>query len=71
MLNYGVLKFDAEPVCAFEESLHSVKTPGKTLNTIGETSATGMKIVQKNCQSWIIESADQLVRDSLSLYYTS
>ncbi len=67
MLNHGVLAFDAVPVGAFEESVHKVRAPGKTLNTVGDESVVGKKIVQKNCQAWIIESADQLVADGIIL----
>ncbi|EGX88141.1 hypothetical protein CCM_09277 [Cordyceps militaris CM01] len=65
MLNHGVLAFDAEPVGAWEESVHKVRAPGKTLNTVGEEGAPGKKVTQKNCQSWIVESAEQLVADGM------
>ncbi|KAJ3490465.1 hypothetical protein NLG97_g5774 [Lecanicillium saksenae] len=66
MLNGGVFKLDATPVCGFEESVHKVEPPGKTLNTVAaEGGSTGRKITQRNCQTWIIESADQLVRDGI------
>ncbi|TQV92844.1 hypothetical protein IF1G_08768 [Cordyceps javanica] len=65
VLNHGVLAFDAVPVGAWEESLHKVNAPGKTLNTVGDGSAAGKKVTQRNCQSWIIESADQLVADGM------
>ncbi|KGQ05001.1 hypothetical protein BBAD15_g9753 [Beauveria bassiana D1-5] len=65
MLNYGQLKFDTVPVGALEESLFKVKAPGKTLNTVGVAGSVGKRIAQRNCQSWIIESAEQLVVDGM------
>ncbi|KAF1730152.1 hypothetical protein CRV24_009608 [Beauveria bassiana] len=65
MLNYGQLKFDTVPVGALEESLFKVKAPGKTLNTVGVEGSVGKRIVQRNCQSWIIASAEQLVVDGM------
>lgn len=65
MLNNGELKFDTAPVCAFEESLCKVEAPGKTLNTVAGEGVVGKKVVLKNCQSWVIESADQLVLDEM------
>ncbi|KAM3433569.1 hypothetical protein MY4824_005873 [Beauveria thailandica] len=65
MLNHGQLKFDTVPVGALEESLFKVEAPGKTLNTVGVEGPVGKRIVQRNCQSWIIESAEQLVVDGM------
>ncbi|OAA76589.1 hypothetical protein LEL_06273 [Akanthomyces lecanii RCEF 1005] len=65
MLNNWELKFDTVPVCAFEESLSRVEAPGKTLNTVDGEAVVGKKIVMKNCQSWAIESAEQLVADNM------
>ncbi|KAG5790215.1 hypothetical protein H9Q69_010715 [Fusarium xylarioides] len=53
------------PVCSFEESLHKVKVPEKTLNNVTESDAPKKRIVQRNCQTWIVESADQLVADGI------
>ncbi|KAF5589686.1 hypothetical protein FPCIR_6664 [Fusarium pseudocircinatum] len=53
------------PVCIFEESLHKVKVPEKTLNDTTESEAPKKRIVQRNCQTWIVESADQLVADGI------
>ncbi|KAF5547043.1 hypothetical protein FPHYL_10335 [Fusarium phyllophilum] len=55
------------PVCTFEESLHKVKVPEKTLNNATESEAPKKRIVQRNCQTWIVESADQLVADGILL----
>ncbi|OAA36730.1 hypothetical protein BBO_08009 [Beauveria brongniartii RCEF 3172] len=65
MLNHGQLKFDTVPVGALEESLFKVEAPGKTLNTVGVEGPVGKRIVQRNCQSWIMESAEQLVIDGM------
>ncbi|KAF4344215.1 high affinity methionine permease [Fusarium beomiforme] len=53
------------PVCRFEKSLYKVKVPEKTLNNTTETEAPKKRIVQRNCQTWIVESADQLVADGI------
>ncbi|KAF5612365.1 uncharacterized protein FSUBG_1442 [Fusarium subglutinans] len=49
------------PTCILEESLHKVNVPDKTLNDASQSEAPKKKIVQRNCQTWIVESADQLV----------
>ncbi|KAM5433021.1 hypothetical protein MferCBS31731_007244 [Microsporum ferrugineum] len=63
MFNNGKVKIDNGPVCGFEASAYKVKAPGKTLNAANDMAASGKKIIQRNCQTWIVESADQLVKD--------
>ncbi|KAK3196607.1 hypothetical protein K4F52_000489 [Lecanicillium sp. MT-2017a] len=46
-------------------ALHMIKAPGKSLNTVDSKHASGKKITQKNCQTWVIEGANQLVVDSI------
>ncbi|KAJ2974888.1 hypothetical protein NQ176_g5822 [Zarea fungicola] len=65
MLNNGRSKIDTVPVCAFEASLHKIKPPGKTLNTVQDTNGPIRTVTQRNCQTWIIESAHQLVIDGI------
>ncbi|KAK2035759.1 hypothetical protein LZ31DRAFT_511917 [Colletotrichum somersetense] len=65
MLNNGKHKIDTVPVCGFEASAHKAKAPGKTLNSVEDMTKTGKKITQKNCQSWLVESADFLVQDRI------
>ncbi|PYI09397.1 hypothetical protein BO78DRAFT_438000 [Aspergillus sclerotiicarbonarius CBS 121057] len=68
MFNDGVEKIDYSPLCGFEESAYRVKAPGKTLNSVSdsrEMGSVGRKIVQRDCQTWIVESAGQLVRDGI------
>ncbi|OJJ86822.1 uncharacterized protein ASPGLDRAFT_73010 [Aspergillus glaucus CBS 516.65] len=68
MLNGGEFKVDTVPVCGFEASAHKVEVPEKSLNSVEEmvdTSNVGKKISQRNCQTWIVESADQLVKDGI------
>ncbi|POR33137.1 Uncharacterized protein TPAR_06646 [Tolypocladium paradoxum] len=64
MLNGGNRKIDNVPVGGFEVSAHKVKAPGKTLNSVND-GVSGKKITQRNCQTWIVESADQLVKDGI------
>ncbi|KAK2024032.1 hypothetical protein LX32DRAFT_570559 [Colletotrichum zoysiae] len=65
MFNNGVDKIDTVPVCGFEASAHKAKAPEKTLNAIEEMTSKGKKISQKNCQTWLVESADCLVQDRI------
>ncbi|KAL5340442.1 hypothetical protein BJX70DRAFT_108321 [Aspergillus crustosus] len=62
----GDFEADQRPTCAFEESVCKVKAPGRSLRSHGDTTGTAPgRISQNNCQSWIIESADQLVKDGI------
>ncbi|KKY27252.1 hypothetical protein UCRPC4_g01153 [Phaeomoniella chlamydospora] len=66
MLNNGRYKLDSTPVCGFEASAYKIKAPGKTLNAVNEkVPSDGKRITQRNCQTWIVESADQLVKDCI------
>ncbi|RAK97345.1 uncharacterized protein BO80DRAFT_496399 [Aspergillus ibericus CBS 121593] len=68
MFNDGVENIDSTPVCGFEERLYKVEVPEKTLNSVGdggEGRAVGRRIVQRDCQTWIVESAEQLVREGI------
>ncbi|KAH7026642.1 uncharacterized protein B0I36DRAFT_424323 [Microdochium trichocladiopsis] len=66
MFNDGVPKMDTNPVCPLEHSLYKVKPPGKSLNVANDNAGPpGRRIVQRNCQTWIIESADGLVNDKI------
>ncbi|RDH35975.1 hypothetical protein BDQ94DRAFT_139481 [Aspergillus welwitschiae] len=67
MFNGGVEKIENLPVCAFEEVLSKVKVPGKSLNSVSQEGnlgedGVGRKVVQRDCQTWIVESMGQLVR---------
>ncbi|WQF88259.1 hypothetical protein CDEST_13273 [Colletotrichum destructivum] len=78
MLIYGKHKINVKPVCAFKASAHKAKAPGETLNTVGDqrTSAyttnracrpfRATKSTQKDCQSWIVETAGYLVQNGIS-----
>ncbi|KAI1256734.1 hypothetical protein MGN70_001860 [Eutypa lata] len=67
MFNNGEYKDDKAPVCKFEASAFKVEAPGKSLNAtddlVDNTKRT--KITQRNCQTWIIESAEQLAKDGI------
>ncbi|KGO50398.1 hypothetical protein PEX1_016530 [Penicillium expansum] len=65
MLNDGEYKIDNAPVCRFERSTYEIKAPGKSLNTISEGAKPRMKVIHRDCQTWIVESADQLHRDNI------
>ncbi|WZH50006.1 uncharacterized protein QYS62_011236 [Fusarium acuminatum] len=53
-----------KPMSEFEKSVFKVKAPLKTLNAVAQ-SGLPRKAVQRNCQTWIVEAADQLVEDRL------
>ncbi|KAK1987891.1 hypothetical protein LZ30DRAFT_745512 [Colletotrichum cereale] len=65
MLNHGKHKNDTVPVCGFEASVHKAKAPEKTLNSAEDMSKTSRNITQKDCQSWLVESAEFLVQDRI------
>ncbi|CAI7627874.1 unnamed protein product [Penicillium glandicola] len=65
MLNNGKYKIDNAPVCRFEESVYRIKAPGKSLNTVSDGAKPGRKVIQRDCQTWIVESADQLGRENI------
>ncbi|GKZ32317.1 hypothetical protein AbraIFM66950_001633 [Aspergillus brasiliensis] len=73
MFNNGVEKIDNVPVCGLEEVLSKVEVPGKSLNSVTTTTnreggmgvEAGRKVVQRDCQTWIVESVGQLVRDGV------
>ncbi|KAF7947953.1 hypothetical protein EAE96_009023 [Botrytis aclada] len=52
-------------VCAFKKSVGKAEVPGKTLNSVGDGTHPGKKIIQKDCQLWLVEAADHLVRDGI------
>ncbi|KAG2412997.1 hypothetical protein HFD88_010556 [Aspergillus terreus] len=57
---------DDNPKPGFEASACKVEAPGKTLNAVDDIAApTGRKVKLRNCQTWIVESADQLVEDGI------
>ncbi|KAJ5743229.1 hypothetical protein N7533_010331 [Penicillium manginii] len=65
MFDNGQNTVDQIPHCRFEESVCEVKAPGKSLNAVIETLTPGKKIVQRNCQTWIVESAEQLLKNNI------
>ncbi|GFF36175.1 hypothetical protein IFM46972_04799 [Aspergillus udagawae] len=69
MFNNGVYKIDSVPLCRFEASAHKIKAPGKSLNTTSDTILSagniGKRVTQRNCQTWIVESAEQLAKDHI------
>ncbi|KAL2193109.1 hypothetical protein P885DRAFT_81554 [Corynascus similis CBS 632.67] len=68
--NHGevVVVVEREPRCEFERALFRVPAPEKTLRAVtgkdGEGGRRG-KIKQRNCQTWVVESAEQLVKEGI------
>ncbi|CAG9940792.1 unnamed protein product [Clonostachys rosea f. rosea IK726] len=65
MFNDGVPVIESKPVCGFEDSVYKIPAPGKSMNTVDDAVQPGKAIIQRDCQTWIVESADQLVADGL------
>ena len=67
MLNNHIHVRDDKPVCGFEASAMKVSAPGPSLNTVTGNSScqSGRKVNQRNCQTWIVEAADQLRGDGI------
>ncbi|KAH6627260.1 hypothetical protein B0J18DRAFT_164345 [Chaetomium sp. MPI-SDFR-AT-0129] len=61
----GEVLVERKPRCAFERMVFEVPAPGKTLRAVEGTEASRIKIRQRNCQSWVIEVAERLVREGL------
>ncbi|UNI21191.1 hypothetical protein JDV02_007202 [Purpureocillium takamizusanense] len=65
MFNNGVSKIDDAPVCRFESSAYKIKAPEKSLHSAGTKAAPKTRVMQRDCQTWIVESANQLVADGI------
>ncbi|KAG8671040.1 hypothetical protein FPOAC2_04356 [Fusarium poae] len=64
MLNNGHQELDDKPACPFERSVYKVKPPTGSLNS-ARSDAPKTRVVQRDCQTWILESANQLVTDGI------
>ncbi|KAL4947911.1 hypothetical protein BDW69DRAFT_189759 [Aspergillus filifer] len=58
------------PVCGFERALYKAPAPEKSLIDVLDESAQDVRVprqrlVQKDCQTWIVESARRLVEDGI------
>ncbi|KAL4910991.1 hypothetical protein BDW74DRAFT_4586 [Aspergillus multicolor] len=59
---------DHEPCCEFERALHKVEVPGKSLVSVDMATsedASRRKVVQRDCQTWIVKSSEHLVRTGI------
>ncbi|CAG7558042.1 unnamed protein product [Fusarium equiseti] len=69
MLNNGHRVDDDKPVCGFEKSVHKIKPPWKSLNSV-ESARTYRELPKRRlfkgtARLGSLESADQLVTDSI------
>ncbi|KAM0226692.1 hypothetical protein ACHAPO_012153 [Fusarium lateritium] len=64
MLNNGIQELDNKPVCDFERSVYKVKPPAGSLNS-AQCDAPKTRLIQRDCQTWILESANQLVTEGI------
>ncbi|KAL2838561.1 hypothetical protein BJY01DRAFT_219941 [Aspergillus pseudoustus] len=54
------------PACAFEEVVHRVKVPIKSLRAVDDkATAVPRRIIQRDCQTWMVESAEELVKEHI------
>ncbi|CRK13896.1 hypothetical protein BN1723_010165 [Verticillium longisporum] len=60
MFDNGNSSVDGTPISRFETCLYQVKVPGKSLNASGDRARAGTKVIQRDCPTWIVESADEL-----------
>ncbi|KAL2192158.1 hypothetical protein L209DRAFT_100012 [Thermothelomyces heterothallicus CBS 203.75] len=73
----GEVLVERQPRCEFERILFRVPAPEKTLRAVDGSEASDLlahnqagnrgreKITQRNCQTWVIESAEELVREGI------
>ncbi|KAJ5691253.1 hypothetical protein N7488_011988 [Penicillium malachiteum] len=61
MFNNGFEKDDDMPIAPFEVTARLAEPPGKTLNTNISEWPVRRRIIQRDCQTWVCESADKLV----------
>ncbi|KAL2136974.1 hypothetical protein VTI74DRAFT_11156 [Chaetomium olivicolor] len=68
MVTKGEVVVERTPRCEFEKMLFKVPAPEKTLRAVGDGGGQverRTRIMQRNCQTWVIESAEFLVREGL------
>ncbi|KXX79507.1 hypothetical protein MMYC01_205212 [Madurella mycetomatis] len=58
------------PVCEFERALFKVPAPEKSLRVVGASREGGLadgraRITQRNCQTWVVQAAEQLAKDGI------
>ncbi|KAK4039887.1 hypothetical protein C8A01DRAFT_16167 [Parachaetomium inaequale] len=64
----GEVLVEGVPRCEFERILFKVPAPEKTLRAVDSNQGEPGKrtrITQRNCQTWVVESAEQLVREGI------
>ncbi|CEL10253.1 hypothetical protein ASPCAL13375 [Aspergillus calidoustus] len=66
MLTSGNEQADRIPACPFEEVLSKVEVPVKSLRSADDQAAgVPKRVVQRDCQTWIVEAAEQLVKEHI------
>ncbi|KAL4881666.1 hypothetical protein BJY04DRAFT_188554 [Aspergillus karnatakaensis] len=62
----AVFEQGQRPACSLEQSLLKTKAPEKSLRPVQDrVQSAPVRLLQRNCQTWIVESADQLVADGI------
>ncbi|KAL3474617.1 hypothetical protein BJX99DRAFT_260216 [Aspergillus californicus] len=64
----GEERIEYAPVGDFERALYKVDVPGKSLrnsNDVSKEDSGRKRVVQRDCQTWIVESARQLVQNGI------
>ncbi|KAK3898096.1 hypothetical protein C8A05DRAFT_19265 [Staphylotrichum tortipilum] len=57
-----------EKLCGFEGVLFRARAPGKTLRSVdgkGGATAGRERITQRNCQTWVVEAAEEGVKEGI------
>ncbi|KAH7305600.1 hypothetical protein B0I35DRAFT_454362 [Stachybotrys elegans] len=67
ILGGGCHGLDSLPNCPLEQAMFKTEAPTKSLNSASEDSAgkAFKRIVQRDCQTWVVESAEQLAADGI------
>lgn len=53
---------DYKPMARLEEVMFSARVPDKSLNDANDPAMSGRAVVLRDCQTWIVESAECLVQ---------
>lgn len=56
---------DYKPMTRLEEIMYSAKVPGKSLNDASDPAMSGRMVVQRDCQTWVVESAECLLQEGI------
>jgi hypothetical protein len=61
-LSFDTGKLVVDPTNPLEMIMQLVEVPGKSLKSVRSVVTPGKRIVQRNCQTWVVEAAEELVK---------